>query len=192
LCAGRHRADIELVCDDEAAWAGTSVFAYAQSIVRVARTLAASPGEAGAMMTAHGLAARMRSLMERKGPMPETPNFMKIAACAVAGAGAALTGRIDLVAAEEIAMRPPAASAGLVYVDVGSKIDVRIEEIGARCSDNAQCHFEAPLGLKLVLRATRDRPGEGFAWSGCEPGGNGSSCTVLVGETASQVRVKAR
>lgn len=191
ICAREHRAEIEFICDDEAARLGAGVAAYAKSIVEIARSLVRPPAMAGAMMSGKGLAARMRSLIEREEPMNALTLTAKVSAALFCAAALAMFGGVQIVSAHEMRSEAPEPGNGYIYLDVAPKVEVAIEEIGAWCGDDAHCVFEAPLGAELNLTVKLNRAG-GAVWTGCTPSADGSSCTATISEKSVRVRVKAR
>lgn len=186
MCKQRHDREIELVCDDDAA---EDVDAYVTTLIASAQRLALA---AAATMSAAGVGARVRALLNREAPMPRPTHWMKLSAAAASLAALGVLGSVQLVAAQpiaELAAGAPAPGNGRFYLDTSDGI--RVDDRAGRfaCWDNASCLFETRLDEVVALRVTSSRQTQ---WQGCgEVSQGGQVCTIRITETPAHVTVRS-
>ena len=100
LCLKRHRDEIEIVCDAAAVRGAGGARNYATALLLTARDMIGVRSAAGLMMSSHGVAARVRHLIEWEGKMPQLTASGRLAAVAAVAGSLLLLGTTDLVAAK--------------------------------------------------------------------------------------------
>lgn len=200
--ARRHREDIELVCDDDAAHTGIGVEIYASALVRAARDLIRPSASAAVMMSGRGLAGRVRALLARARPMAKPALGFKITAICFSLAAVLALSTTGLVSANPAQGQDPVEAMlsertapepghGRVQIRVPDNVSVRAEAIGFACWGAARCQFEEPLGAEILLHASASRAGS-LVWDGCQSTEDAGGCRVQIGERTQQVSVRLR
>lgn len=128
----RFRGDIEVVCDD-AVSRNTSVQTYAGALIDAARQSIAFKPAAGVSMSSHGVAARIRRLLEREDHLPMPTRLSRGLLLATAAAALLMLQGTTIVAA-----RPQTTDASLPMPKVAEIAVQPSQPSDAEVSDDAE------------------------------------------------------
>lgn len=187
LVGQAHRRDIETACDDAVVAVTQDAHDYARALVLAAGD-AAGPARAAVVMSQSRLKERVQALLQRRGTLWAPTLGARAGLAATLTLALASITAADVVRAEDLfAPYVLPDGKGLIYVDAGAGVEVRVGTTGL-CSDDAKCMFEHNLGEQLTLRARS--AGGALEWSGCVVSGNG--CRVEISQTPVRVAVRRR